>query len=77
MAEQLHPIDFTFLETTFKDQPERLKKLLSLMSREFSTSEEVIMQALQHKKVQEYRDCKHKLLPSLNYLQLHEMRDLL
>lgn len=35
------------------------------------------MQALQHKKVQEYRDCKHKLLPSLNYLQLHEMRDLL
>ena len=77
MAEDLYPIDFSFLETTFKDQPDRLKKLLTLMAKEFSTSEETMIAALQDKKVQQYRDIKHKLLPSLNYLQLGEMRDLL
>lgn len=77
MTEELHPIDFTFLETTFQDQPERLKKLIKLMLEEFASSRKLMVAALAQKRTQDFRDVKHKLLPSLNYLQMDSMRDLL
>lgn len=77
MDKELYPIDFSFLETTFKDQPDRLMKLLQLMQKEFSSSKMLMFEALAEKETGQFRDVKHKLLPSLNYLQMAPMRDLL
>ena len=77
MQEDLHPIDFSFIDETFQGQTDRLVKLLELMQIEFSTSKTLMFDALEEKELQQYRDVKHKLLPSLTYLQVDAMRDLL
>ena len=70
-------VDFSFLESTFHNQPDRLMLLLELMESEFSISRNNILESLAQGEVDRYRDAKHKLLPSLNYLQVVGMKDLL
>lgn len=77
MPNSMYPIDFSFLEHTFRDQPARLVKLLELMEREFSHCQWQMSEYLREGNIDAFRDLKHKLLPSLNYLQMDEFRDLL
>lgn len=70
-------VDFTFLESTFFNQPDRLKKLLELMHKEFSLSREAIVSSLSGQDTDVFRETKHKLMPSLNYLKVDGLRDML
>ncbi len=70
-------VDFTFLESTFFNQPDRLKKLLELMHKEFSLSRDAIVTSLSGKDTEVFRETKHKLMPSLNYLKVDGLRDTL
>jgi flagellar biosynthesis/type III secretory pathway chaperone len=70
-------VDFTFLDETFQNQPDRLKKLLELMHKEFNLSRDTIINSLTTQDVTVFREAKHKLMPSLNYLKVDGLRDIL
>lgn len=70
-------VDFTFLDDTFQDDPNRLLRLLEMIHIELENSEGLMMDALRTRNEQAYRDIKHKLLPSLTYLKIPGMKDVL
>jgi hypothetical protein len=70
-------VDFTFLDETFQDDPDRLLNLLEMIHTELESSEDLMMDALRTRNELAYRDIKHKLLPSLTYLKIPGMKDVL
>lgn len=70
-------VDFTYLRETFASQPERYILLLEMMVKEFTHAREVILDSLSKGDEQTFRDTKHKLMPSLSYVQLTGLQELL
>jgi len=70
-------IQFGYLRSTFETQPERYHLLIEMMLSEFELARDKIFSSLLQKDEQTFRDTKHKLMPSLSYIQLTPFQELL
>lgn len=70
-------IDFSYLRSTFETQPDRYHLLIEMMLSEFEAARDKIFSSLLERDEQTYRDTKHKLMPSLSYIQLTSFKELL
>lgn len=77
MPEDSVDIDFSYLRMTFENQPARYQMLIEMMLEEFRIARKKIFTSLAEKDEQTYRDTKHKLMPSLSYIQLTPFKELL
>lgn len=73
LDEKMESVSFDYLRETFDGQDERYRDLLGMMQSEFAAVKKEIEQALEQHDLERFREFKHKIQPSANYLQLNDL----
>lgn len=75
--DELETVNFDYLKETFAGQDERYRQLLEMMQEEFQEVREQIEQSLEQADLHRFREYKHKIQPSANYLRLMDLIQLM